>query len=141
MGPSQSSALLAAALGAAALIAPLARAEGPAAASQAMTTLPCMLRWALRDGSDQASCIGCHDSSPGRLKRHAGANHEIGVAYQEASAHSALHLRPAAELPAGIVLMGGRLACTTCHDGASKTRGKVAAFGKRPSLCVACHDM
>jgi hypothetical protein len=42
-----------------------------------------------------------------------------------------------------IVLPGGRITCTTCHDPASKLRDHVAAPTDGPvakRMCVACHD-
>jgi predicted CXXCH cytochrome family protein len=103
----------------------------------------CRLRWAIRERSDGASCRECHslpDTPAGRImRRHAGGEHNSGVRYEEATARGALRLRAVRDLPAEIVLVGGRITCTTCHDPASRARKKTAMPGGVLDLCTACH--
>jgi predicted CXXCH cytochrome family protein len=118
---------------------------GTAAPEEEVAGEACRLRWAIRERSDGSSCRDCHslpDTPAGRImRRHAGGEHNSGVLYEEAVGRGALHLRPVRELPAEIVLVGGRVTCTTCHDPASRARQKTAMPGGVLDLCTACHQL
>jgi hypothetical protein len=67
-----------------------------------------------------------------------GYDHPVEVDYESARLRDR-RLRPSAFLPRALVLVNGRIGCTTCHDGAAATRGRVPSVPA--GLCSSCHDM
>lgn len=105
----------------------------------------CELRNADRARTSTRSCIACHDGSVGpgagfemRAGNQPGLDHPVDVPYAEAAARDP-RLAPASALPPDVILVNGRVACTTCHDGASTERGH--AVRGQPELCTSCHRM
>lgn len=105
----------------------------------------CELFTAARARTTPDRCLACHDGSAGRAvmylgkaTRDARLDHPVDVPYGEASAR-ARNLAPLAQLPSDVVLVDGKISCTTCHDGASTRPGRVAA--DLVTLCTSCHRM
>lgn len=97
----------------------------------------CRLRWAMRSSSDGSSCLACH---PAARQWHGGGRHTVGAPYAEARRRGSLRLRIEEDLPAALVLRGGRITCTTCHDPWSRARRKLAG-ARAADLCTGCHAM
>jgi predicted CXXCH cytochrome family protein len=101
----------------------------------------CQLHGADRALTPSTSCLSCHDGSAapavGSGPERTAGTHPAGVPYA-GSPLSGANLRPAGQLDPGIVLPAGLVACTSCHDGASREAHHVALSPGR--LCVGCHD-
>jgi len=102
-------------------------------------------------------CLGCHDGevasdvyssvhavgptdqlASSRLEATDSRSHPVGIVYPVASED--LQPRSAVEA-AGLVLPGGRIQCTTCHD-AHNTRGysgMLQISNERSRMCLTCH--
>jgi hypothetical protein len=82
---------------------------------------PCALG---RPGSDAAparDCASCH----GRAD--AGMNHPVDLDYRGAQLRPGSHLRPLEEVVRrGVLLPDGEVRCTTCHDGRSPWKYRLA---------------
>jgi predicted CXXCH cytochrome family protein len=77
-----------------------------------------------------AVCLECHgDMAHG---------HPTEIRYSDAVLENRELARPET-LPPQLPLVDGKVACTTCHDGAS-TEKKYLALPQR-QLCLACHPM
>lgn len=87
-----------------------------------------------RSTSTRASCLGCHDGSAARAIP-PDASHPVDVSYAAAWLRGSPRLH--AIIPRELALSGGRVTCTTCHDGASRHRRHTALAEAR--LCTACH--
>jgi len=100
----------------------------------------CLLARADRASTPSRVCAACHDGTvaatgvPGLR-----GEHPVGVDYAAARARRRWSLldRPGPAL----VLVGGRVECTTCHDGASGERHHTALPMARSALCLSCHGM
>jgi len=99
----------------------------------------CQLGSVDRASTPSRLCIGCHD---GTVTAAGGValrgEHPVGVHYQAALARRPEMLRP---VPAALVLVAGRIECTTCHDGASPERFHIALPMARSALCLSCHAL
>ena len=95
-------------------------------------------------------CMGCHGEkgeggrvqvdARGLLRHGSGAvNHPVGVVYADALRRGSY--RPAARLPASVVLPEGKLACVSCHVGYSQQHGALVLPVRGSALCLSCHDM
>ncbi len=96
-------------------------------------------------------CLGCHDEKGSNIPqvgldgsgvmRHIGTSlsHPIGRLY--ANSISFGGYRPAANLPAVIVLPDGKIGCVSCHEGYSKKHGGLTVDNRGSALCLTCHDM
>ncbi len=88
--------------------------------------------------------MACHDGSAGapiefRMGPDAtGMSHPVEVDYAATVARQPDRYHPAAALPPELPLVNGKVACTTCHDGASPDPKRVVAV---PRLCESCHRM
>ena len=104
----------------------------------------CELATADRAHTRSRSCLSCHDGSiaSGRMARahEGGGSHPVDVDYLASQARRP-GLRPSGTLPPAVVLVGGRVACTTCHDPRSTERGKPAVTMSRSALCFGCHEI
>ena len=87
---------------------------------------PCALFAAGSESASSASCLGCH-------REHQGTgNHSIDVPYAAAREPG---FRPAQEvLRRGVRIPGGEVGCTTCHDGASPWKYRVALPRGAPAV-------
>jgi hypothetical protein len=104
----------------------------------------CELARVDRARTSSLRCVACHDGSSGVPVTigPAGAghgDHPVEVDYGWTASRSPKRYVPLARLPAEIRLVDGKVTCTTCHDGASPHRGRVALGGR--GLCQACHDL
>lgn len=125
------------AAGTAALLATSARELDPLAT-------PCTLEAADRAHTPSHGCIACHDGTAGPLvsssfrsgwRGHGGA-HPVDVYYGDAWTEDARHFVPEPMIPSDVPLVDGRVACTSCHDGASPFPRHVVDPVR---LCQACH--
>jgi predicted CXXCH cytochrome family protein len=105
----------------------------------------CELRTADRAATPAAACLACHDGSVGtgvsfqmRAMNRPGFDHPVDVDYARAALRDR-RLLPPALLPPDVVLVNGRVACTTCHDGGGTERGHTVRG--REDLCRSCHQM
>ena len=88
-----------------------------------------------RASVESRHCLACHNGSAGpAVPLH--DSHPVDRAYADAWLQRRAGLRaiPALE----IVLAGGRVTCTSCHDGASSFPRKTAL--PQATLCQGCHD-
>ncbi|HET8542163.1 MAG TPA: hypothetical protein VFL83_19960 [Anaeromyxobacter sp.] len=104
----------------------------------------CELRGADRARTSSLRCMACHDggsapmiafqmSADGR-----GMSHPVEVDYAATAARHPERYHPPASLPRDVPLVRGRVACTSCHDGASPDPKRVAVV---PLLCESCHRL
>ena len=114
--------------------------------ADASASSECGLSAADRRVTSSLACLACHDGSvqgpipigSGHTRPRRDA-HPVGMLYEGARR---MKLRPLASLPPAIVLVEGRVVCTTCHDGEASGRGKLAIEqGPSSRLCLACHAM
>jgi predicted CXXCH cytochrome family protein len=105
---------------------------------------PCELATADRRSTSSQRCLACHDGTAAAavpLGYGAGpGDHPVEMEY-ERSRMSGRSLRPTAELPQALPLVGGRVACTTCHSIESAEPGHTAMTMQRSAMCLACHDL
>jgi hypothetical protein len=106
---------------------------------------PCELNGAIRRTTGSRSCVSCHDGtaapaiSQGTGSAYAGVtSHPVGISYAEAASRHPGTYVPPSQLPKEIVLVGGKVECTTCHDGTSTLPHRVAGESE---LCLACHRL
>jgi predicted CXXCH cytochrome family protein len=104
----------------------------------------CELRGADRSRTPSVRCMGCHDGSAGAsidyrmVPDGTGMSHPVEVDYGAAHARRPDRFAPPETLPREVPLVGGRIACTSCHDGSSPDPKRVARVA---DLCLACHRM
>lgn len=104
----------------------------------------CELERADRASTPSLRCMGCHDGSAGAsIEFHMapganGMSHPVEVDYAGVAARQPDRYHPAQALPREIPLVNGKVACTSCHDGASPDPKRVVAV---PRLCESCHDL
>jgi predicted CXXCH cytochrome family protein len=126
--------------GAALAAAALAASAGARAADGGT----CELSRVNREATTTRGCLSCHDGSAGPgvgFKMGAddrAMSHPVEVDYAAAAAAHPGQYQPAAALPPEVPLVGGKVQCTTCHDGASPDRKRVVAVR---DLCVTCHRL
>jgi predicted CXXCH cytochrome family protein len=138
-------------LAAAALLAVLAAAALAGVATRA--ALPegwpertrCELPFVARDQADPTSCAGCHSNGGRELPRYfemspRGFGHPVGIDYAAVQRRTPADFLPPEQLPAAVPLVGGRVACTSCHD-ASSALPHHTVLGAERDLCLACHRM
>ncbi len=99
---------------------------------------PCALRTANRELTDSTSCLSCHDGSAGAAVGvgRGTHSHPVGVSYADATASRINGLSPT--IPGALTLVSGRVECTTCHDGKSTERARLAT--SMLTLCEDCHS-
>ena len=95
-------------------------------------------------------CLSCHaENEVGLISRvdargivrHGGGsgNHPIGMIYGKTSGIGLY--RKVSDLPPGILLPDGKVACVSCHVGYSKKHGELVMTTDRSELCMGCHDV
>jgi hypothetical protein len=127
----------------AALAAALALAAS--AVARAADDGTCELSRVDRRHTTSRSCMTCHDGTGGkavsfgaRATGGLGPSHPVEVDYAAVAAAHPDRFRPAGSLPFAIPLVRGRIECTTCHDGASTSPGRVPPIR---DLCLTCHNL
>lgn len=133
---------------AAALLLPArpARAELWTDDAMARETSPCALGRVGRLEATTRTCLSCHDGLTASGVEYATGrgghgSHPVDVDYGQAAMRPRARFRPQASLPASVVLPGGRVTCTSCHDGASSEKSHTAMPMDRSRLCLSCHDV
>lgn len=95
-------------------------------------------------------CLSCHAENTEvpvsrvderGIVRHGGGsgNHPIGMIYGQ-SRGVGLY-RKVSDLPPGILLPEGKMACVSCHVGYSKKHGELVLTTDKSALCMGCHDV
>lgn len=95
-------------------------------------------------------CLSCHAENGegprssvdarGIVRHSSGSgNHPIGKIYGQ-SRGIGLY-RKESDLPPGILLPEGKIACVSCHVGYSKKHGALVLSNDRSALCMGCHDI
>ena len=95
-------------------------------------------------------CMECHGTKGearatsvdrNRVVRHGGSaiNHPIGANYAEAVRFGGY--RAVVQLSKKILLPGGLLSCVSCHDGYTRTHGRLNTPTARSALCFECHNL
>lgn len=88
-------------------------------------------------------CLSCHDGSVSALAigwmnmPGSSFGHPVGVSYLDALARDPAGY--AGTLPPEVPLVDGKVACTTCHDGAARNPARVVELPGGANLCLACH--
>ena len=104
----------------------------------------CELRGADRGRTPSVRCMGCHDGSAGPSVHYrtvpdgSGMSHPVEVVYGAVHARRPDRYAPPESLPREVPLVGGKVACTSCHDGSAPGSKRVAQVR---DLCLACHRM
>jgi predicted CXXCH cytochrome family protein len=130
----------------AALGAPVAAAALLSAAGASAPALPdevCELSGAHRARTPSIRCVACHDGTSAvgvviGLGGGSHGDHPVEVDYAASAARDPERYVPPAMLRPDVPLVDGKVACTSCHDGAS-THPKRAV--DPANLCTACHRM
>lgn len=105
----------------------------------------CTLARIDRARTPSSYCLGCHDGTiaPSVTRfseiRH-DRSHPVGTDYAAIQATGFGALRPPAELDPALVLVDGKLECTTCHDGDAPSPSHTALPMNRSAMCLGCHD-
>lgn len=93
-------------------------------------------------------CMECHNDKGDApdidrhmvLRHESGAmNHPISTPYEDVTRSGGY--RPISQLSKRIFLPNGRLSCVSCHDGYSKTHGRLVTATAGSALCFECHDL
>ncbi len=95
-------------------------------------------------------CMDCHagrgESSAPRVDsnmivRHGATplNHPIGANYAKSMKYGGY--RKVSQISQKILLPGGLVSCVSCHEGYSKTHGKLVIPKANSALCYECHDL
>lgn len=95
-------------------------------------------------------CMECHggkgsSTTPLTVRnmviRHgtASLNHPIGTNYAKAVKFGGY--RVAAKISKKILMPGGVVSCVSCHEGYSKSHGKLTIPTDKSALCFECHDL
>jgi predicted CXXCH cytochrome family protein len=92
-----------------------------------------------RDATPTQRCYGCHDGTVAPSTLHGAGDHPVDVSYVEARETKS---RYAMMLPPALVLVRGRVTCTTCHEyrGDASYPHWTAMSMAGSALCLACHE-
>ncbi len=100
------------------------------------------------------SCLACHDGTIasdafGRLNWNRaladpssinGSNHPVAIPFpQHTAPHSELKLRPPSMLDHRVTLVGGQVACISCHSLYSSQPKLLVMRNDGSALCLSCH--
>lgn len=103
-----------------------------------LTDDECLLGLLPRSAVDSQHCLPCHIA---RAKEHGRPlnfqAHPIGIDYDDAVKRGRVSLHPVERLPLAVVLVDGRVECTTCHSEHTNLSSQVATR----RLCFACHRL
>jgi predicted CXXCH cytochrome family protein len=97
-----------------------------------------------RERASSTSCVACHDGTLGpgiEFQMRAdgqGMSHPVEVDYWSAYAKQPQLYTPPGALPPETPLVGGKVACTSCHDPRSPDKNHVAQTAR---LCESCHRL
>jgi predicted CXXCH cytochrome family protein len=85
------------------------------------------------------TCYGCHDGTVASSTLHGTNDHPVDVVYEEVRETKAQY---AMRLPPALVLVRGRVTCTTCHEyrGDASYPHWTAMSMVGSALCLACHE-
>lgn len=91
-------------------------------------------------------CIGCHEgviasSAPYSTKKYSnpiGHSHRIGMSYARAFRKSS-DIRSPRSLSPAIMLFGGKVGCTSCHNPFKLDKHKLSMTNEESALCLECH--
>jgi hypothetical protein len=109
-----------------------------AAGARAAGESPCGLSGAVRSLTSSKACVTCHDgseASPISLGRN---SHPVGIDYADAASRHPGTYTSISQLPPEVALVGGKVECTSCHDGASRRPFKLAGGS---DICLGCHRL
>jgi predicted CXXCH cytochrome family protein len=95
-------------------------------------------------------CMACHGAKGdgdapsvdrNMIVRHGATslNHPIGANYAKAMKFGGY--RKISQISKKILLPGGLVSCVSCHEGYSKTHGKLVIPRAKSALCFECHDL
>ena len=102
----------------------------------------CQLSQIDRATTQSSTCMACHDGSAGPTiafdMATGGMSHPVAVDYASVVAKYPDTYVPPVALPAGVLLVNGRVECTSCHDGSLTTRNHVV---DEMQLCYGCHRL
>jgi hypothetical protein len=102
----------------------------------------CELSRADRARTASVRCMACHDGAVGgAIEFHMGPrgtsmSHPVEMSYEAIAARQPERYEARAALPPEVPLVEGKVACTSCHDGASRDPKHVAIPVR---LCQSCH--
>jgi len=103
----------------------------------------CELSRVDRASTQSSTCMACHDGSVGPTigsfqMEPGGMSHPVSMDYASVTANQAdTYVAPTA-LPPGVLLVAGKVECTSCHDGSLTTVNHVV---DPMQLCYACHRL
>lgn len=94
-------------------------------------------------------CLSCHDGSAARPASGVADNSTVGhqfghvsaETYREAQRRPGRQLRPEGTLPPQVLLVDGRVGCSSCHSPWSRRPQMLNLPMQGSLLCRACHDM
>jgi hypothetical protein len=96
----------------------------------ARVELQCALRAAGSAALASSACLACHGGTAGVSP---GCDHPVQVRYLSARGYATGRLRAEGEVERrGVVLVAGRVECTSCHDGGSPWADHVAQLPGAP---------
>lgn len=91
-------------------------------------------------------CIGCHEGGTGAgvpvitKKSHPiGEGHRIGMNYTKVQRKKAGLLRSPRALSSEIMMFGGRVGCTSCHNPFKLGKHQLNISNEESKLCLECH--
>jgi predicted CXXCH cytochrome family protein len=112
----------------------------------------CELARVDRARTTSQACMTCHDGSTGPgvgwvtsggtgssgQQRMPVPSHPVGIAYAPVALERPGKLVAPSRLPPELVLVNGRIECTTCHDARATAPDHVV---RTPGLCLSCHTL
>lgn len=104
----------------------------------------CTLAGADRRTTPSTACAACHARiATGAVSRRPDGHpqgHPVEVEYAQVAAEHPDRFAPADGLPPEIPLVGGKIACTTCHA-PGRPEDPVKLVAPTRVLCLACHRL
>lgn len=101
-----------------------------------------------RNSIDRVSllCISCHEGSTGAgvpvitKKSHSiGEGHRVGMNYAKIQRKKAGQFRSPRGLSSEIMMFGGKVGCTSCHNPFKLGEHKLSISNEESKLCLECH--
>lgn len=91
-------------------------------------------------------CISCHEGSTGAgvpvitKKSHSiGEGHRVGMNYAKVQRKKSGQFRSPRALSSEIMMFGGRVGCTSCHNPFKLDQHKLNISNEESKLCLECH--